>query len=146
MGIRDTRHGHRNTSYKTQRDGLLRATLLCASYEERLPRRLLTHLETLIPVYRHCTTDWFTSRHYYTRQPHSGSSQRSCSYKIIQAARAHYFHSEFMRDHPLGWKALYAWRAPSIVCTRPKKMVKVKTKIATQKVYHCTPFRLSYHH
>src|SRR5436305_3700767 len=33
-----------------------------------------------------------------------------------------------------------------MLCTMPKEIVKNRTKIATQKVYHCTPLRLSHHH
>jgi hypothetical protein len=42
-----------------------------------------------------------------------------------------------------GWYALYSCNAPSTLCTRPKKTVK---EIATQKVYHWIPSRLSFHH
>ena len=32
-----------------------------------------------------------------------------------------------------------------MLCTRPKKIVRNSTQVATQKVYHCTPLRLSNH-
>jgi hypothetical protein len=45
-----------------------------------------------------------------------------------------------------GLNALYTCKAPSIHCTRPKKMARASTSAATQNVYHCTRFRRSYHH
>jgi hypothetical protein len=45
-----------------------------------------------------------------------------------------------------GRKAVYICKAPSTHCTSPNTKVKTSTKIATQKVYHCTSFRRLHHH
>ena len=44
------------------------------------------------------------------------------------------------------YQLLQICKAPSTHCTAPKKTVNTSTRIATQNVYHCTPFLRSHHH
>lgn len=42
--------------------------------------------------------------------------------------------------------ARYTWVAPPVVWKSPKNIVNTSTTIASQNVYHCKPWRRSYHH
>lgn len=130
-------------------DGLLWVTSEYETYvvnSELFPLRSSVHYMVRIALRLsrwsslRCTTD--SGGCFFSTPTHSN--------KLSQAFRHIHMSSLGTSNHgpsfPSAFQLRYTCNAPSTLCTSPKNSVMMKTRMATQKVYHCTELRRSFHH